>query len=153
MLYIYWRIIIPWKEVLSPPPNQPYEPKHTTTIQLTSTSANHWTLPLSSHTTPSGSMIHVAAPPIYVPLLFVRAPFRSDADPCYLSHYILCCAALWCPSMLCAVLPSSVSLCNAWHRFVPPMLLWASPCSSFKILALPRSATQKYFLIILRNLS
>ena len=80
-----------------------------------------------------------------------RSPFISDADPCYLSCSIILCANPWFPLLLCATLYYSVTLYNSWHLSMPPVLLCASPCCSFKIWALCHSSTPTFFPIILRS--
>ena len=156
LLYLVWwshSETIPWKQVFSPPPNQPYEPKPTTVARITYTSAYLWTLLPSSHTTPSWSLTPVTAPPRSVPLFSSCDPFKYDSDPCYLYQSILFFASPWFPSLLCFSLSCSVPLWYAWHRSMSPVLICAFPCCSFNIWALFLSATPKSAPIILSNLS
>ena len=139
------------KNVLSPP-KQPYRPKSTNINHPKSTSAHLCTLLPSFHTNPSWYMRSVTTQPRYMPLFFPRAPFRSDAATCRLSHSILLYGALWCLSLITAALSLSDPLCDIWRHSVPPMLLCTSPCWSFCICAdLCRSATPKSVPIILKN--
>ena len=120
-----------------------YKPKPKTTTQPIYTSAHLWMLPMPYHTTSTWSVTPVAALPISVLLFsFCDDPFRSDADPWFLSSSILICASPWCLSLICAAMSFSIPLCNAWHRSVSTVLLCAYTCCSLQIYtALCHSAT------------